>query len=117
MRNGSVVTRVRSWSIEGVKGIKIDVIRGPRIEDCAAADGGAEPFDFDAKRPGIVLPRCVARWAEGWWVVVKDGTRAAAETGIGGSAMPCGLVLPTARAKLVEGDCDPEMRPAALSYW
>ena len=26
------------------------------------------------------------------------------EVGIGGSAMPCGLVLPAARAKLVEGD-------------
>ena len=35
----------------------------------------------------------------------------------GGSAMPWGLVLPAARAKLVEGDCEPEVRLAALSNW
>jgi hypothetical protein len=35
--------------------------------------------------------------------------------GTGGSAMPCGLVLPAARAKLVEGDWEPEVLPVALS--
>ena len=36
---------------------------------------------------------------------------------VGGSAMPCGLVLPAASAKLVDGDCEPDVRPAALSNW
>jgi hypothetical protein len=35
----------------------------------------------------------------------------------GGSAMPCGLVFPAARAKLVDADCEPDVRPTALSYW
>ena len=39
------------------------------------------------------------------------------EVGIGGSAMPWGLVLPAARAKLVEGASEPEVTPAALSTW
>jgi hypothetical protein len=44
-------------------------------------------------------------------------TRGAPAVETGGSAMPCGLVLPAAKAKLVEGDCEPEVRPVALSNW
>jgi hypothetical protein len=31
--------------------------------------------------------------------------------------MPWGLVLPAARAKLAEGESEPDVRPAALSNW
>ena len=63
-------------------------------------------------------PPCwVARSAEGWlprvWAAARDTPR----PGVGGSAMPWGLVLPAARAKLVEGVCEPDVRLAALSYW
>ena len=36
--------------------------------------------------------------------------------GGGGSAMPCGLVLPAASAQLELADLLPDVRPAALSY-
>ena len=36
--------------------------------------------------------------------------------GGGGSAMPCGLVLPAASAQLELADLLPEVRPTALSY-
>src|SRR5262245_35025412 len=36
---------------------------------------------------------------------------------IGGSAIPCGLVLPAANWKLVEATCEPDVLPTALSYW
>ena len=35
----------------------------------------------------------------------------------GGSAIPCGLVLPAARAKLAEGESEPEVRALASSNW
>ena len=37
--------------------------------------------------------------------------------GAGGSAMPCGLVLPAARAKVNMADWIPEVRLAAAVYW
>ena len=42
---------------------------------------------------------------EFWRIPLREGT--------GGSAMPCGLVLPAASAKLTAGDWLPEVRDAA----
>jgi hypothetical protein len=42
-----------------------------------------------------------------------DEADGVAPFGAGGSAMPCGLVLPAASAKLAAGDWLPEVRDAA----
>ncbi|MFO0892967.1 MAG: hypothetical protein U0790_28000 [Isosphaeraceae bacterium] len=62
------------------------------------------------RRPEAVagLPQVASVIAAGW-VEVDAAT--------GGSAMPCGLEFPAARAKLNVGDCDPDVRLAAPSNW
>lgn len=47
---------------------------------------------------------------------VETNTSEAIIAGGGGSAMPCGLVLPAASAQLELADLLPDVIPAALSY-
>ena len=71
-----------------------------------------------SRRSSATSARRRARAAEARSRFRARGWRGSASTGIGspdgGSAMPCGLVLPAARAKLVDGDCEPEVRPARV---
>src|SRR5262245_24894606 len=62
-----------------------------------------------ANRASMVATSCLGAFTLGKRLVVVLAT--------GGSAMPCGLVLPLARAKLVEAACEPEVRVVAPSYW
>jgi hypothetical protein len=117
MRSSSVATTERSWSVDGVRAIRIGVTCGPGMEGVAAIDGREDAVDFDAQKPGMVRPRCLANWAEGWVVLVGTTTCDVPGAGTGGSAMPWGLVLPAVRAKLVDGESDPEERLRALSNW
>ena len=50
---------------------------------------------------------------------VISGTGVGAEdtAGAGGSAIPCGLVFPTASAKLMSAIWLPDVREAAAVYW
>src|SRR3954454_15640517 len=90
-RSRSAASRVMSWSVEGIKEIRNGVSCWPTTEGPTAVCGRNAPVDFDAWRPGIVLPRCAARWPEGWEVLSRVTTCDAPGAGTGGSAMPCGL--------------------------
>ena len=48
---------------------------------------------------------------------VKTAARDAPRAGAGGLAMPCGLVLPAARANVAPAFWLPEVRLAAPMYW
>lgn len=111
----SAVPGVRSCPVQGVMGFSIGFTSGPRIEGDTEVKGWDAPIDFDA--PGKALWCCAASWPEGWEDLLKATVCEAPEVGGGGSAMPWGLVLPAARAKLVEGESEPVVMPAALSNW
>ena len=74
----------------------------------AATQGDAA---FDAKWPGMVIPRCAARSAEGWEVLVQAGIRDAPEVGADGSAMPWRL---TPFRDRTTGGIEPERRHSRL---
>ena len=57
--------------------------------------------------------RYISLAASTLFLTTDAGTAFKLELGGGGSAIPCGFVLPAASAKLVEGDCEPEVRLAA----
>src|SRR5262245_45366584 len=52
-----------------------------------------------------------------WFRARGEVTDVRSMSGGGGSAIPCGLLLLVARAKIVLADWLPEVRERALSYW
>ena len=129
-RTNSVARSEMSCSPMGVRDIRNAVVPGPVAEggvlvratgECAAAgrppvalEGAVDPSIADAT--GTMTPGT----AESFGVrdaPVETRPRIPEEAGIRGSAMPWGLVLPAASEKLIEGDCDPDVRTAALSNW
>jgi len=99
-----VASGVMSRSVEGINDSRIDVSCRPATEGRPGIFEKTGPVDLDAQKPGKGMPWCAAEPAEGREILVDGATCDSPGAGTGGSAMPWGLVLPAASAKLVKGN-------------